>query len=459
MKHSMMYLVYLGLNLLDKTKIGVNCVKECIQIALLGMGTVGSGVYEVIEKMQKEDFKYKVGADVCVKTILVRSPEKYRDSVEAHTKLTKDWQDIVNDEDIDIVVEVMGGIEPAKTYILDALRHGKNVVSANKDLIAVCGSEIHEEARKAGKDFMYEAAVLGAIPIVQPLKESLAGNHISEIVGIMNGTTNYILTQMTNKGWDFDEALKKAQELGYAEADPTADVMGLDAGRKVAILANIAFHTPAVFDDVYVEGITKISSLDIDYANSNGCVIKLLGAASCNEEGITLRVHPALIAKEHPLASVSGSFNAAFISGDAVGDCMFYGRGAGKLPTASAIVGDVIDICRNIAVHAENRVGDFTYKKIPICPLAKIKSRFYVRLHVPDRTGVLADVGRCLGDSGVSIAQVMQKTSPNVEGAQLVIITHEVMEEHFNQAVQKINELYPAYEVANVIRVYGDMPQ
>lgn len=433
--------------------------KDKINIALLGMGTVGSGVYEVIEHLQKGQFQYKVGADVHVTHILVRSPEKYQQQVLPHTMLTTNWEDILNDESVDIVIEVMGGIEPAKTYITEALRAGKNVVSANKDLIAVHGAALHKEAARMKKDFMYEAAVLGAIPIIHPLKESLAGNSITEIVGIMNGTTNYILTQMSEKGWDFDEALAKATELGYAEADPTADIEGLDAGRKVAILANIAFHTPAVFDDVYVEGITGITSLDMRYAKALGCVIKLFGIASRDKEGISLRVHPAIIAQNHPLASVNGSFNAAFVRGDAVDEAMFYGRGAGKLPTASAIVGDVIDVCRNIQYEAEGRIGDFTYENFPIKAMHQTVSRFYVRLLVSDRTGVLAEVGNCFGKTDVSIAEVMQKSTSKEEGAELVIITHDVLEEKFNKAMKMIAESDKIFRVENIIRVYGELPQ
>lgn len=433
--------------------------KQTIKVALLGMGTVGSGVYEVIEHLQKDNFIHKVGAEVQVKRILVRSPEKYVDKVEPHTILTTDWQDILGDEEIDIVIEVMGGIEPARTYLTEALRAGKNIVSANKDLIAVHGQELQALAAEMKRDFRYEASALGAIPIVQPLKENLAANHFSEIVGIMNGTTNYILTNMAEHGMSYEDALAEATALGYAEADPTADVEGLDAGRKVAILANIAFHTPAVFDDVHVEGITKISKLDMAYAESIGCVIKLLGIVSKQEDGLCLSVHPAIIAKSHPLASVGGSFNAVFVQGDAIDEAMFYGRGAGKLPTASAVVGDVIDICRDIVYGCEGRIGDYTYENIPIKPMSKMKSRFYVRLCIPDRPGVLGEVGMLFGDSGVSIAQAMQKDSTNSEDAEFVIITHEVLEEKFDEALARLNGADSVRQVENVIRIYGGLPQ
>lgn len=433
--------------------------KDKIKVALLGMGTVGSGVYEVIEHLQKENFVNKVGAEVEVKRVLVRSPEKYADKVAPHTLLTTNWQDILADEEIDIVIELMGGIEPARTYLTEALRAGKNIVSANKDLIAVHGQELEALAAEMKRDFRYEASCLGAIPIVQPLKENLAANHFSELVGIMNGTTNYILTKMADAGLSFEEALAEATALGYAEADPTADVEGLDAGRKVAILANIAFHTPAVFDDVHVEGITKISKLDMAYAESIGCVIKLLGIATKQDDGLCLRVHPAILAKSHPLASVGGSFNAVFVQGDAIDEAMFYGRGAGKLPTASAVVGDVIDICRDIICGCEGRIGDYTYEHIPIKPMSQMKSRFYVRLRIPDRPRVLGEIGMLFGDSGVSIAQAMQKDSTNSEDAEFVIITHEVLEEKFNEALARLTSADAVRQVENVIRIYGGLPQ
>lgn len=433
--------------------------KRTIHVALLGMGTVGSGVYEVIERLQKDNFLYKVGAEVQVKRILVRSPEKYAGQVAAHTMLTTDWQDIVNDDEIEIVVEVMGGIEPAFTYLKEALRAGKSIVSANKDMIAVHGRELELLAQEMKRDFRYEASALGAIPIVQPLKENLAANHFTEIVGIMNGTTNYILTNMAEQGLGFEEALAEATALGYAEADPTADIEGLDAGRKVAILANLAFHTPTVFNDVHVEGITRISKLDMEYAESIGCVIKLLGIVSKQDDGLCLRVHPAILAKSHPLASVSGSFNAVFVEGDAIDEAMFYGRGAGKLPTASAVVGDLIDVCRDIVYGCEGRIGDYTYENIPIKSMSQMKSRFYVRLCIADRPGVLGEVGMLFGDSGVSIAQAMQKDSTNSEDAEFVIITHEVLEEKFDEALARLNSTDAVRQVENVIRIYGGMPQ
>ena len=308
-----------------------------IQVALLGLGTVGLGVYKVLQ-MQKEEMQHKIGTEIKIKKILVRNLEKAAGKIEDASVLTDSWQEIVNDDEIQIVIEVMGGMEPARTYIMEAMQAGKQVVTANKDLIAADGKELMDQAKKSGCDLLFEAAVAGAIPIIRPLKQCLAGNHLSEIMGIVNGTTNFILTKMAQDGMEFEEALALATELGYAEADPTADIEGLDAGRKVAIMASIAFNSRVTFDDVYTEGITKITASDIRYAKETGSVIKLLGVARNTPEGIEVRVHPMLIPERHPLASVNDSFNAVFVHGDAVDDAMFYGRGAGELPTASAVV-------------------------------------------------------------------------------------------------------------------------
>ena len=310
-----------------------------IKIGLLGLGTVGTGVYKLIRK-RADVMEQTAGAQLEIKKILVHNKNKKREGVD-ESLLTDNWREIIEDEEIQIVIEVIGGMEPAKTMIMEALRAGKNVVSANKDLIAEEGRELFDAARENGKDFLFEAAVAGGIPIIRPLKQCLAANEISDVLGIVNGTTNYILTKMFEDGMEFDDALKQAQDLGYAEADPTADVEGLDAGRKVAIMASIAFHSRVVFSDVYTEGITKITAADIAYAKEFDSVIKLLGVARNTKAGIEVGVYPVMLPKDHPLASVRESFNAVFIHGDAVDDAMFYGRGAGEMPTASAVVGDV----------------------------------------------------------------------------------------------------------------------
>ena len=296
-----------------------------IKIGLLGLGTVGTGVYKLIRK-RSDMMEQTAGAQLEIKKILVHNRNKKREGVDENL-LTDNWREILEDEEIQIIIEVIGGMEPAKTMIMEALRAGKNVVSANKDLIAEEGRELFDAAREHEKDFLFEAAVAGGIPIIRPLKQCLAANEISDVLGIVNGTTNYILTRMFEDGMEFDDALKQAQELGYAEADPTADVEGLDAGRKVAIMASIAFHSRVVFSDVYTEGITKITAADIAYAKEFDSVIKLLGVARNAGDGIEVGVYPVMLPKDHPLASVRDSFNAVFIHGDAVDDAMFYGRG------------------------------------------------------------------------------------------------------------------------------------
>ena len=361
----------------------------------------------------------------------------------------------MEDDSIDLVIEVMGGIEPARTWILEAFQAGKHVVTANKDLVASYGSELLDSAAEYRRDFLFEASVAGGIPIIRPLKQCLAGNHISEVMGIVNGTTNFILTKMTQEGMEFAEALALATKLGYAEADPTADIQGLDAGRKMAIMASIAFNSRVTFQDVSTEGITQISSKDIRYAKELGCVIKLLGVARNTDTGIEVRVHPMLIPDTHPLATVNDSFNAVFVHGDAVDDAMFYGRGAGELPTASAIVGDVFDIVRNILADATGRIGCTCYKQLPIKDPDDMESRFFLRLHVDDRPGVLASIASVLGNNNVSIAQVIQKQKDG-DLAEIVVVTAGVREGDFNDAMLIIEGMNAVHKVSSVIRVYGE---
>lgn len=427
---------------------------EKIQAALLGMGTVGTGVYKVLQ-MQKEEMKQKIGTEIEVKKILVRNIEKAAAKVEDASILTNNWKEILEDEGIQIVIEVMGGMEPARTYILEAMEAGKHVVTANKDLIASDGKELMDKAKEMGCDLLFEAAVAGGIPIIRPLKQCLAGNHLTEIMGIVNGTTNFILTKMTQEGMEFDEALALATELGYAEADPTADIEGLDAGRKVAIMASIAFNSRVTFDDVYTEGITKITASDIQYAKEMGCDIKLLGVAKNTPEGIEVRVHPMLIPSTHPLASVNDSFNAVFVHGDAVDDAMFYGRGAGELPTASAVVGDVFDIARNLQYDCTGRVGCTCYKELPIKKMEDIESKYFLRMRVLNQAGVLAGVTTVFGNQKVSIEQIVQKKKFG-ELAEIVVITDMVKESHVKTSLEEFEKMDIVKEIPAVIRVYGE---
>lgn len=422
-----------------------------IRIALLGLGTVGSGVYKLIHRRAQE-MPQIAGAPIEISHILVRNTAKERPGVDS-SLLTDNWADIVNDPEVSIVVELMGGMEPAHTYIAEALKAGKNVVTANKDLIAMHGGDLLDLAAEHQCDLQFEASVAGAIPIIRPLKQCLAGNEISEIMGIVNGTTNYILTRMTQDNMEFADALAMATELGYAEADPTADIEGYDAGRKVAIMASIAFHSRVTFDDVYTEGITKIQSTDIRYARELGKAIKLLGVACNTEEGIEVRVHPMLIPASHPLATVNDAFNAVFVHGDALDDAMFMGRGAGELPTASAVMGDIIDTARNLLMGCTGRIGCTCYKNVLVKSIDDIRSKYYIRLNVENRMGVLAGVSGVLGNNGVSISQVLQKQAAG-DSAELVVITDTVRERHIRDALLILENMSMVHEVSSVIRVY-----
>ena len=406
-----------------------------IKVALLGVGTVGTGVYKLIQR-RADVMVRTIGAEMEVSKILVHNLNKQREGIDA-SLLTDNWQEIINDPEIQIVVEVMGGIEPARTMILEALHAGKHVVTANKDLLAAYGKELLDAAEEKHCDLLFEAAVAGGIPIIRPLKQCLAGNEIDEVIGIVNGTTNYILTKMFEENMSFEEALAKATELGYAEADPTADVEGLDAGRKVAIMASIAFHSRVVFDDVYTEGITKITADDIAYAKEFDSVIKLLGVAHNTEGGIEVGVYPMLLNKEHPLASVRDSFNAVFVHGDAVDDAMFYGRGAGELPTASAVMGDIIDVARNIEYGCNGRISCTCYRETPIKKFDEVENKFFLRMQVKNQPGVLASIATVFGSHGVSIARVVQK---HIKGdqAELVIVTDKVREDYLKNALEQL---------------------
>lgn len=421
------------------------------KVALLGMGTVGGGVYSIIEK-QKDEMPFKINADMVIEKVLVRNKAKYADMVSAD-KLTDNWADIINDDSIDIVVEVMGGIEPAKTYIKEALAKGKHVVTANKDLMAQHGHELLEDAKENGCDLLFEAAVAGGIPIIRPLKECLAGNDISELMGIINGTTNFILTKMSEEGMEFADALQLATDLGYAEADPTADIEGYDAGRKLAIMASIAFHTSVTFDDVFTEGISKISAKDIRYAHELGCEIKLLGIAKNTDNGVELRVHPTMIPSNHPLASVKDAFNAVFVHGDAVDDAMFYGRGAGALPTGSAVVGDMINVARNMLYNCNGRIGCSCYKDIPVKPMGDTKSSYYIRMKLEDRAGTLAALAGLFGSNEVSISMLLQKAKHD-DTAEVVIVTYDVYERQFMDSITVISNMSMVKEISSIIRVY-----
>lgn len=426
--------------------------QHVIHMALLGAGTVGSGVYALAEQM-KDDFVPKTGASLEISKVLVRDKTKAREGIDPSV-ITDNWEEIVNDPKIQLVVEVMGGLEPAKTYVMQALAAGKQVVTANKDLLAEYGQEILGYAESHGCDLQFEAAVAGAIPIIRPLKQSLAASMLTEIMGIVNGTTNYILTRMAEDGMEYGEALELAKKLGYAEADPTSDVEGYDAGRKIAIMASLAFSSEVNFSDVYTEGITKITLEDMKYAREFGYVIKLLGVTRLVDGQIEVKVHPMLLPDDHPLATVRDSFNAVFVHGDACDDAMLMGRGAGKMPTASAVMGDIVAVMRNIVHDNCGWNGGVAYKKIPIKPIEETKSRFFLRLQVADKPGALANIAGVLGNNDVSIAQVFQKRRKDGV-AELVVITDSVLERDFNDALMIVKGMSVLREVSGMIRVYG----
>lgn len=427
-----------------------------IRVAILGSGTVGTGVYKIIQN-QKDEFPHKIGSELEVAKILVRNINKQREGIPSEI-LTDKWADIINDDSIGIVVEVIGGIEPAKTYISEALTKGKNVVTANKDLMAEYGHELLETAAAHNCDLLFEAAVAGGIPIIRPIKQCLAANKITEIMGIINGTTNFILTKMTEEGMEFEDALKLATELGYAEADPTADIEGLDAGRKIAILASIAFNSRVSFSDVYTEGISKITAKDIKYAKELGCVIKLIATAKNTETGIEVRVTPMFIPVSHPLASVNDSFNAVFVHGDALGDAMFYGRGAGELPTASAVMGDVIDVCRNTVYNCNGRIGCTCYKNIPIKSMDNIESKYFVSTLLENKSGTLGAVANTFAGNNASIDQMVQKNKIG-NNAEVLFIIDNVKEKLFLRSIKELSAMHYVKEISSIIRVHNDIIQ
>lgn len=427
-----------------------------IKVGLIGCGTVGSGVVELLQN-NEEIITQRTGKIIKLKKVLDKDLEKCQALGLTADMLAKDINEIINDEEIDIVVELIGGIEPALTFITKAMEKGKHVVTANKDLIAVKGQQIFETAEKNQVDFYFEASVAGGIPIIYPMKQSLAANEIKEVIGILNGTTNYILTKMTQEGLDFADVLKEAQELGYAEADPTADVEGLDAARKIAILSSIAFNSRITLDDVYVEGITSITAADIKYADELGYVIKLLAIAKQEDGLIQTKVYPAFLPKDHPLAVVNDVFNAVFVQGDAVGEIMHYGRGAGKMPTASAVVGDIIDIGRNIVSGFNGRIGCTCFDQKEVFDIKEMLAQFYLRMTVKDRPGVLASIAGVFGNNNVSLATVLQKenTADIAEMAELILITHQVKEQDLRVSLAIIKDMSIVGSIDNVIRLEG----
>ena len=430
-------------------------MEKVIKIGLLGSGTVGSGVIKVLD-MNRRQITERVGTPIQIKTVLVRDLTKPRPYLK-DLRVTDDIEEILRDDEIDVVVELMGGLHPAREYMLRAMEAGKSLVTANKDVVAQFGKDMFAMAEQHDVDFLFEASVGGGIPIITPLKQCLTANRITEIMGIVNGTTNYMLTKMTECGSDYDTVLKEAQQKGYAEANPSADVDGLDAARKAAILASLAFNTRIQLEDVSVEGITKITPDDIEYAKDLGYVIKLLAVGKDSKEnGVDVRVHPVFLPKSHPLASVNGVYNAIFVRGNAIGEAMFYGQGAGSLPTASAVVSDIIDVSRDIVNRTFGRVRCTCYEKKTLCPIDKTESSYYVRLLVDDKPGVLGAIATAFGDAGVSLKSVIQTRRNVVDHAEIVAVTHIVEHARIQSALRALQALPVVDEIRNVIRVENE---
>lgn len=423
-----------------------------VRIGLLGCGHVGSRLAHLIAG-NADVIVQRAGVSLEIRRVAVRDLARARDVPLALDVFTDDAESVVGDADIDVVVEVIGGIEPARTLITQALKAGKPVVTANKELLANVGEELFETAEAAGVDLLFEASVAGGIPLIRPLRESLAGDRIRRVMGIVNGTTNFILTRMSEQGSSFDEALSEAQELGYAESDPTADVEGYDAAAKAAIIASIAFDARVVASDVYREGITAITDRDIASARELGYVVKLLAIAEERDGDIAVRVHPAMLPLHHALASVRESFNALFIEGDAVGELMLYGRGAGGDPTASAVLGDLIDAAKNLVAGSGGaRVGTLTRRRVR--PIDEVESQFYLLMEVADQPGVLAKIADQFGRHGVSIKSMQQRGIG--DDARLIFVTHRALESDLRATMLALREVDVVHRVGSVLRVVGD---
>ena len=420
------------------------------KIGLLGAGTIGGSVIEVLQN-NRDIIAQRANTALEIKNILVL-PREIDGLHERGLPATSNYNDILNDPEIKIVVELMGGVKPAKEFILDAMAHGKHVVTANKDVVAQFGHDLFDAAEAHQIDFLFEAAVGGAIPIIMPLKRSLTANKITEVLGIVNGTTNYMLTKMTEDGADYDTVLKEAQAHGYAERNPEADVEGKDAARKIAILASIAFNSRVKFEDVSVEGITKITPEDIQYAANLGYVVKLLAVGRDTDLGVDVRVNPVFLAKDHPLAAVNGVLNAIFVRGYPIEEAMFFGPGAGK-PTASAVVSDIIEIARGLQRGAAGRFGCTCYHHRQICPVEETVSSYYIRLLVDDKPGVLGKIATTFGNVDVSLKSVVQ-TKANLDAhVEIVVITHAVKHKNILEAEAALKCLSVVDEIFNVIRV------
>jgi homoserine dehydrogenase len=417
-----------------------------INVGLLGIGTVGGGTFTVLQR-NAEEITRRAGRPIRIVAVADKNVELARKVTSGKCRVTDDAFAVVADPEVEIVVELIGGYGVAKELVLKAIANGKHVVTANKALLAVHGNEIFKAAQDKGVMVAFEAAVAGGIPIIKALREGLSANRIEWIAGIINGTTNFILSEMRDKGLSFDTVLKEAQRLGYAEADPTFDIEGVDAAHKITILSSLAFGIPMQFDKAYVEGISKLDAVDIKYAEQLGYRIKLLGIARRTDEGVELRVHPTLIPSKRLIANVEGAMNAVLVQGDAVGSTLYYGKGAGAEPTASAVIADLVDVTRMATADAQNRVPHLAFQPnamadIKILPMDEVITSYYLRLRVQDKPGVLADITRILADEQISIDAVIQKEpGEGEEQTDLIMLTHQTREKRINSAIGKIEKL------------------
>lgn len=427
-----------------------------VKVGLMGLGTVGGGTFNVLAR-NAEEITRRAGRGIIVTHAAARDYDPSRLASLDGVKISDNAFDVVNDPEVDIIVELIGGYEPARQLVLQAIENGKHIVTANKALIAIHGNEIFAAAHKKGVMVAFEAAVAGGIPIIKAIREGLAGNRIKWLAGIINGTGNFILTEMRDKGRDFNDVLAEAQQLGYAEADPTFDIEGIDAAHKLTILGSIAFGIPLQFDKCFTEGISHITRGDVNFAEELGYRIKHLGISRRTEEGIELRVHPTLIPERRLIANVDGVMNAVLVKGDAVGPTLYYGAGAGSEPTASAVVADLVDVTRTLTVDPENRVPHLAFQPdalsdIPVLPIEKVNTSYYLRMLATDRPGVLADVTRILADQKISIEAIIQKEpDEDATDVPIIILTHKVMEGQMNKAIAKIEALDSI--VGKVVRI------
>ncbi|HZG87036.1 homoserine dehydrogenase [Paenibacillus sp.] len=427
---------------------------ETIRIGLMGLGTVGTGVVRILND-HRDDLTRQTGSTIEIRRVLVQNTEKPRDIALDSSLLTREAEDIVAADDIDVVVEVMGGVELTKGLIERALRSGKHVVTANKDLMALHGAELVAIAREHGCDIYYEASVAGGIPIIRALTESFSSDRIKRMFGIVNGTTNFILTKMSQEGASYEDVLKEAQALGYAEADPTSDVEGLDAARKMAILATLGFRMNVSLADVDAKGITGVTKEDIQYGKRLGYELKLLGVAERDGESVSVSVQPAMVRTSHPLASVNGVFNAVYVYGEAVGETMFYGPGAGSLPTATSVVADLVAVVKNMRMGVNGKTLSTAYKEKKLQSDDRIFGKFFLLLHVEDKAGVLAQITQAFAANEVSLESVLQQPNQENPKAEIIIITHDTNMSGMKNVIRELESMDVVNKIKSVYRVVG----